>query len=161
MKSRCPGFCSPGSPRAQNLVATQQWDLCTTFFWRAEVVSGGWCPLATGRSIIKSSLEEVFPCLGVQDSHRLRSSHELTRKDHKTHEKAGHREREWADITHSRYWNCQVENTALLCNHWRNKEWACNKGTIRNKQTYLGKKKKKEAKLLKMKISTLETKCNV
>lgn len=115
MRSRCPRFCSLSSPWAQNSGVTQQWDPCTTFFQRARVVSDGWCPLATDRSRSRSSLEEVFPYWGVHDSHRWRSSHELTHEDNKTHEKTSHWEWGSADTTHSRYWNCEVENTAQLC----------------------------------------------
>lgn len=66
-------FCSFGSSQAQSSVARQQREPCTTFFQTAEVVSGGWCPLATSRSKSESSPEEVFPYRGVQNSPTLRS----------------------------------------------------------------------------------------
>lgn len=77
-----PGACDkeqvsqvllPWLTMGPKLGARQPWEPCTTLFRRAEVVSGGWCPLATGGSKSKSSLEEVFPYRGRQDSCRLRS----------------------------------------------------------------------------------------
>lgn len=94
-------------------VATRQCDPCTTSFQRSDVVSGGWCPLATGRRRGKSSLEAIFLYWGVQDSHRLRPSRELTHEDQRTCG-GGPWRAGVSDITHGRHWDCQVKNSAQL-----------------------------------------------